>query len=99
MKFPYGYQLQFAAGTRDGIYQPDRFTSFIQSSKVDMDSVKNRHRQDGLGGALVGTHQTSPPDPFSFRIGVTAAAKWLSPPSANSASFSICTSNQTDLLK
>lgn len=66
------YQLRFAKGTRDGIYQPDWFTSFIPASEVDMDSVKNRHRQDGFGGALVGMRKTNPLEPFSPRIGVTA---------------------------
>ncbi len=66
------YHLRFAAGNRDGIYQPDRFTSFIQASKVDMESVKNRHRQDGIGGELVGIRISSPLEPFSPRIGVTA---------------------------
>jgi hypothetical protein len=66
------YQLRFAAGTRDGVYQPEWFTSFIPASEVDMDSVKNRHRQDGFGGALVGMRKASPLEPFSPRIGVTA---------------------------
>lgn len=52
------YRLRFAKGTRDGIYDPDWFTSFTPASEVDMDSVKNRHRQDGLGGALVGVRKT-----------------------------------------
>ncbi len=67
------YQLRFAAGTRDGIYQPEWFTSFIQAAKVGMNSVRNRHHQDGLGGALVGMHKTHPLEPFMPpRIGVTA---------------------------
>lgn len=66
------WQLRFAAGTRDGIYQPEWFSDFIPASQVDMDSVKNRHRQDGIGGALVGMRKGSPPEPFSPRIGVTA---------------------------
>jgi hypothetical protein len=66
------YRLRFAKGTRDGIYDPDWFTSFTPASEVDMDSVKNRHRQDGLGGALVGVRKTSPLEPFSPMVGVTA---------------------------
>lgn len=66
------YQLHCSAGTRDGIYDPAWFTSFIQAAEVEIDSVENRHRQDGIGGALVGTRQTSPREPFSPKIGVTA---------------------------
>jgi hypothetical protein len=66
------YRLHFASETRDGNYDPDWFTSFVPASEVDMDSVKNRHRQDGVGGALVGVRKTSPPEPFSTQIGVTA---------------------------
>jgi hypothetical protein len=52
------YRLRFAKGTRDGNYDPDWFTSFTPASEVDMDSVKNRNRQDGIGGALVGVRKT-----------------------------------------
>jgi hypothetical protein len=66
------WHLRFAAGSRDGIYQPEWFSDLIQASEVDMDSVENRHRLDGHGGALVGIRKTSPLEPFSPRIGVTA---------------------------
>jgi len=66
------HRLRFAPKSRDGNYAPDWFTSFVPASEVDMDSVKNRHRQDGLGGALVGARKTSPREPFSTKIGVTA---------------------------
>ena len=65
------YHLRFAPKSRDGNYDPDWFTSLIAADDVDMDSVKNRHHQDGIGGALVGIRKTSPPQPFSTRIGVT----------------------------
>ena len=65
------YRLRFAPKSRDGNYDPDWFTSFVAADDVDMDSVKNRHRQDGIGGALVGMRKTSPLEPFSTRIGVT----------------------------
>lgn len=66
------YRLRFARGTRDGIYDPAWFTSFTPASKVDMDSVKNRHCQDGIGSALVGVRKTTPLEPFSPLVGVTA---------------------------
>jgi hypothetical protein len=68
----HAYQLRFAAGTRDGTYPPEQFTSFTPAAGVDMDSLETRHRQDGVGGALVGIRQTSPPEPFSTKVGVTA---------------------------
>lgn len=66
------YRLRFAKPTRDGNYDPAWFTSFTPADEVDMDSVKNRHRQDGFGGALVGLRMTSPLEPFSPKVGVTA---------------------------
>jgi hypothetical protein len=68
----HAYRLRFAAGTHDGTYPPEQFTSFIPAAGVDMDSLKNRYRQNGVGGALVGIRRTSPPEPFSTKIGVTA---------------------------
>jgi hypothetical protein len=66
------YRLRCSAATRDGIYQPDWFTSFTPAAEMDMDSIKNRTRQDGLGGALVGARKTTPLEPFSPKVGVTA---------------------------
>lgn len=66
------YRLRFAPQSRGGNYEPDRFTSFVPASEVDMDSVKNRYRQDGYGGSLVGLRKTSPLEPFSPKIGITA---------------------------
>jgi pimeloyl-ACP methyl ester carboxylesterase len=66
------YRLRFAKPSRDGIYDPDWFTSLTPADEVDMDSVKNRHWQDGIGGALVGVRKTSPLEPFSPKVGVSA---------------------------
>ena len=66
------WQLRFAGKSKDGNYDPGWFTSFTPADHVDMDSVKNRYRQDGTGGALVGVRKTSPLAPFSPRVGVTA---------------------------
>ena len=66
------YRLRFAPESRDGNYDPNDFTSFVPADEVNMDSVKNRHRQDGFGGALVGVNKTDPLEPFSPRIGITA---------------------------
>jgi pimeloyl-ACP methyl ester carboxylesterase len=66
------FHLRFAKASRDGIHDPAWFTSFTPASEVDMDSVKNRHHQDGIGGALVGVRKTVPLEPFSPLVGVTA---------------------------
>ncbi len=67
-----GYRLRFAKPLRDGRHDPAWFTSFTPADAVEMDSVKNRHRRDGVGGALVGVRKTTPLEPFSPRVGVTA---------------------------
>lgn len=66
------YRLLFAPKSRDGIYDPDWFTSFVPADEVDLDSVKNRYHQDGFGGALVGIRKTTPLEPNTPRIGITA---------------------------
>jgi hypothetical protein len=66
------YRLRFAKASRDGNHDPSWFTAFTPADDVDMDSVKNRHRREGLGGALVGVRKTSPLEPFSPKVGVTA---------------------------
>ncbi|MDP3849259.1 MAG: alpha/beta fold hydrolase [Luteolibacter sp.] len=66
------FRLRFAPKSSDGNYDPNWFTTFTPASEVDMDSVKNRHRQDGIGGALVGVRKTTQLEPFAPRIGVTA---------------------------
>lgn len=67
-----GYRLRFAKPSRDGRYDPEWFTSFTPADAVDMDSVKKRHRRDGVGGALVGVRKTTPLEPFSPKVGITA---------------------------
>jgi pimeloyl-ACP methyl ester carboxylesterase len=66
------YRLRFAKPSRDGTYDAAWFTSFTPADEVNMDSVKNRHRQDGIGGALVGVRKTDPLESFSPLVGITA---------------------------
>jgi len=66
------YRLRFAKGARDGIWDPGYFTSFTPAAEVDLKTIKQRDRQDGIGGALVGVRKTTPLEPFSPRVGVTA---------------------------
>lgn len=66
------YQLRFAKATRDGVYNPDHFTSFVPAESVDLKTIESCNRMDGLGGALVGIHKTSPLEPFSPLVGVTS---------------------------
>lgn len=67
------YRLRFAPGTRSGVWDPAFFSSFVPASSVKQGSFDRRNLQHGLGGALVGIHQTDPPEPFANRAGVTAA--------------------------
>jgi len=66
------YKVRFAKGTRDGVWDPDHFTSFTQADTVDLKTIKRRNRVDGIGGALVGVRKTHPLEPFSPLVGVTA---------------------------
>lgn len=66
------YRLRFAKGTRDGQWDPAMFTSFTPAEDVDLKTIKNRNRIDGIGGALVGVRKTDPREPFSTAVGVTA---------------------------
>jgi pimeloyl-ACP methyl ester carboxylesterase len=66
------YRLRFARETRDGVWNPDHFTSFTPADTVDLKTIKRRNRTDGLGGALVGVRKTDPLEHFSPAVGVTA---------------------------
>jgi pimeloyl-ACP methyl ester carboxylesterase len=66
------YRVRFAKGTRDGIWDPDHFTSFTPAADVDLKTIEHRNRVDGIGGALVGVRKTEPLEPFSPLVGVTA---------------------------
>lgn len=66
------YRLGFSKGTRDGVWNPDYFTSFIPADEVKLKTIKHRNHQDGVGGALVGVRKTTPLEPFSPLVGVTA---------------------------
>lgn len=68
------WRLRYARGTRDGVWDPSRFTSLIPASEVDMKTLHRRNRQDGIGGALVGVRKMDPVEPFAPRLaGVNAA--------------------------
>ena len=56
------YRLRYAAKTKDGVWAPDDFTSFIAASEVDLKNLKP-NRQNGTGGALVGVRKVSPTEP------------------------------------
>lgn len=66
------YRLRFAKATRDGIWNPDYFTSFTPAGEVDLKTIKRRNVQHGVGGALVGVRKAQPLEPFSPLVGVTA---------------------------
>ncbi|MCU0751454.1 MAG: alpha/beta hydrolase [Akkermansiaceae bacterium] len=66
------HRLRFAKGTRDGVWDPDYFTAFTPAATLDLKTIEHRNRVDGIGGALVGVRKTSPLEPFSPLVGVTA---------------------------
>jgi pimeloyl-ACP methyl ester carboxylesterase len=66
------YQLRFAKGTSNAVWNADHFTSFVPADGVDLKTIKRRNSVDGIGGSLVGIRKTSPLEPFSPLVGVTA---------------------------
>lgn len=66
------YRLRFAGEKGDGVWDPGYFTSFVEASSVPLKTIKHRNVQSGIGGALVGVHQTDPRAPFSPRVGIAA---------------------------
>ncbi len=67
------WRLRYAAGNRNGTWDPSRFTSFTAASEVDLKTIEHRNRQDGVGGALVGVRKINPVETFAPPIaGVTA---------------------------
>ena len=66
------WRLRFSKGTRDGVWNPDYFTSFTPAGEVRNKTIKHPNRQVGIGGALVGVRKTSPVEPFSPSVGVAA---------------------------
>lgn len=59
------WRLRFAKPTRDGVWDPARFTSIVPASEVGMKHLDKRNRRDGIGGALVGVRKLDPPEPFA----------------------------------
>ncbi len=66
------YNLRFAAGTRDGVWDPAYFTDFKPAAEVKQGTIHHKNHVDGVGGALVGIHKTEPREQFSPLVGVTA---------------------------
>jgi pimeloyl-ACP methyl ester carboxylesterase len=69
---PSSYQLRFAKGTRNGIWNPAYFTSLTHADRVRLKTIKRSQRQIGSGGALVGIRKNKPFESFSPWVGVTA---------------------------
>ena len=67
------WRLRYAAGNRNGTWDPGRFTSFTAASEVGLKTIDSHNRQDGIGGALVGVRKVNPKEPFAPPIaGITA---------------------------
>lgn len=67
------YRLRFAPAAREGVWDPNLFTSFTPSDDVKLKSIENRNEVRGLGGTLVGVQKKTPLPAFSPRVGVSAA--------------------------
>lgn len=65
------YQLRYARGTRDGIWNPDYFTDFKPSDEVALKNLRANHL-DGVGGTLVGIRKTDPHEPQTSLLGISA---------------------------
>ncbi|RPJ35054.1 MAG: hypothetical protein EHM17_04085 [Verrucomicrobiaceae bacterium] len=83
------YKVRFAKGTRDGVWDPDHYTSFTQAETVDLKTIKRHNRVDGIGGALVGVRKTSPLEPFSPLVGVAAPVTAVLDFKGNEATLSL----------
>jgi len=83
------YHLRFAQASRDGVWNPNEFTTLVPAVTVPEKSVRRKDRQDGIGGALVGVHQSQPLAPFSPRVGVTAPVTALIDFKGNDATLSL----------
>ena len=67
------YHLRFAAGDGRAIWDPGYFTDFVPASGVKHKIIDRLNHQPGYGGALVGVRKMRPLEPFSPKVGITAA--------------------------
>lgn len=67
------WRLRYAAGNRNGTWDPGRFTSFTAADEVGLKTIRSHNRQDGIGGALVGVRKMDPKEAFAPPVaGITA---------------------------
>ncbi len=64
------YQLHFAPGIHDKVWDPDYFTAFTLASKVSERGLRTRNLRDGVGGELVGVQHPAQHDPFMAPRGI-----------------------------
>jgi len=67
------YQLRFAPGMHDKVWDPDFFTSFMLARKVNESHFRKRIRREGVGGELVGVRHPAQRDPFMIPKGIITA--------------------------
>lgn len=66
------YQMSFAGGSRDGAWDPGRFTRLVPASAVPSEFPASRHSNAGIGAAMVGIHAPDPLPPFYPPDGIAA---------------------------
>lgn len=71
------YRLRFAPASREGLWDPNTFTSFTPASDVTPKKMKSRNEIQGIGGTLVGVQKLTPQQQFTPKVGVTAAVTAL----------------------
>ena len=65
----YHFHIQSA---RYGVWSPNYFTSFLLSAPIKEKLIKKENHQQGVGGSLVGVHQTVPRENFAPHVGISA---------------------------
>jgi pimeloyl-ACP methyl ester carboxylesterase len=84
------YRLKFAQGARDGVWDPNQFTTLTPAAAVPAKSVVRKNRQAGVGGALVGVRKTTPREPFAPPFGVTAPVTAVLDYKGHDATLTLC---------
>ena len=69
----HNYHLRFAKPTRDGVWDPNYFTTMTQAESIPNGDLDRRNLQTGIGGTLVGNHKPNPLPRHVGLCGINAA--------------------------
>ena len=90
------FTLRFAKGNKTGTWDPAYFTSFQAAADVRQKSIHRENHQSGIGGALVGVRKTTPLEPFSPLVGITAPVTAVLDFKGNEATLTLVDPADTD---